>query len=53
MLHGDVYDGEWKAGNKEGRGVYKYASGDVYDGEWKAELKKAEEFLNLLQVIAL
>ena len=33
---GDVYEGEWKAGEKEGQGIYRYASGAVYEGEYKA-----------------
>merc|ERR1719506_2170001 len=33
---GRVYDGEWKAGKQEGRGVYRYPDGELYDGEWKA-----------------
>ena len=35
--NGNVYEGEWKAGMKEGRGVFRFAAaGDVYDGEWAA-----------------
>ena len=33
---GDVYEGEWKAGKKEGRGTLWHANGDVYEGEFKA-----------------
>ena len=29
------YDGEWKDGKRNGRGVYTWANGDRYDGEWK------------------
>ena len=29
---GDVYDGEWKAGEREGRGVYRFADGDMDAG---------------------
>jgi hypothetical protein len=36
---GDLYKGEWKAGNKEGRGTYWFADGGVYEGEYKQDLK--------------
>ena len=36
---GDIYDGEWKNDQKEGKGIYKWGKGkwegDIYDGEWK------------------
>ena len=32
---GSVYEGEYKAGKKEGRGKYTSACGDVYEGEYK------------------
>mmetsp|Transcript_11884 Transcript_11884/g.38868 ORF Transcript_11884/g.38868 Transcript_11884/m.38868 type:complete len:310 (+) Transcript_11884:150-1079(+) len=34
--------GEWEAGEKEGRGVMRFADGDVYEGEWKAGLKNGQ-----------
>jgi len=37
---GDVYEGEYKAGEREGHGVYRFASGTVYEGEWKADEKE-------------
>jgi hypothetical protein len=39
FAHGDVYDGEWKAGKMDGRGIYKMADGDVYEGCWKGGQK--------------
>ena len=27
--NGDVYEGEYKADEKEGRGIYRYPNGDV------------------------
>ena len=30
----NVYDGEFKAGNKEGHGTMRYADGTVYEGAW-------------------
>ena len=35
----DLYEGEWKAGKREG-GVYMWANGDVYEGEYKADEKE-------------
>ena len=32
MANGDRYIGEWKKGEKTGRGLYNFDSGDVYDG---------------------
>lgn len=29
------YDGEWKNGDRNGRGKFTWSDGDVYDGEWK------------------
>jgi len=31
-----VYDGQWKAGQREGRGKIRYSDGDTFEGEWKA-----------------
>lgn len=53
---GSVYEGEWKADKKEGRGKYTYAGkytygkytyGDVYDGEWKADKQEGRGKLTL------
>ena len=32
--NGGLYDGEFKGGLREGRGVYKCPDGAVYDGEY-------------------
>ena len=37
---GDLYRGQWRAGNKEGRGTYWFADGSKYDGEYKDDLKE-------------
>ena len=34
---GDVYEGGFKRGEREGRGVYKSANGDKYDGIWRRD----------------
>jgi hypothetical protein len=36
---GDRYNGEFKNGLKEGKGIYSYKNGDKYDGEWKNGVK--------------
>ena len=36
---GDIYDGEWKDGNFNGKGKYTYADGIIYEGEWKDDKK--------------
>ena len=33
--NGSVYDGQWKEGEKHGKGKMEYDDGDIYDGEWK------------------
>ena len=33
--NGDVYEGDWVDGLKEGRGYYTWENGDVYEGEFK------------------
>ena len=38
--NGDIYEGDFLDGIREGRGKYFYASnGDKYDGEWRNNLK--------------
>lgn len=38
--NGDVYEGYFVDGIREGRGVYRYAAnGDKYDGEWRQNCK--------------
>ena len=36
FANGSVYEGEFKAGEKEGRGKYTNANGQIYEGERKA-----------------
>lgn len=36
--NGDIYNGRWDMGEKDGRGTFYYArSGDIYCGEWKED----------------
>ena len=39
----DVYEGEFKCGNRHGRGAFIYSSStganDIYDGEWKDDMR--------------
>jgi radial spoke head protein 1 len=38
--NGDVYEGDFLDGIREGRGIYRYGgNGDKYDGEWKQNCK--------------
>ena len=32
---GEEYRGEFLAGERHGRGLYRYAANDTYDGEWR------------------
>jgi len=33
-IDGNVYEGEWKRGEKHGKGYMTYADGAIYEGEW-------------------
>lgn len=32
---GEVYEGEWKYGKKDGKGTYTFANGERYEGAWR------------------
>jgi len=34
MANSDKYIGEWREGEKTGRGIYYFENGDVYDGKF-------------------
>ena len=40
--NGDMYNGDWKNGVKEGKGTYKYHNGDKYIGDWKSDYKEGQ-----------
>ena len=35
FINNELYQGEWKGGEKHGRGIYRFENGDVYDGTWE------------------
>jgi hypothetical protein len=37
--NGDVYDGEWEDGMKQGQGTLTYAQGGSYEGEWSNNMR--------------
>ena len=39
LENGDIYEGEWREGRKEGRGVYWYSNGDSYNGGWWGNMR--------------
>ena len=39
---GEVYEGQWEAGDKHGKGKMTYASGELYEGQWKADNKHGQ-----------
>ncbi len=45
LYYGEVYQGQWKGGNIEGRGTYRYARGTVKVGFYKAEADVGEGVL--------
>lgn len=42
--NGNIYEGDWQNGSRNGYGVQKYANGDVYTGEWKDNLQHGTGF---------
>jgi hypothetical protein len=32
---GEIYEGDFIEGIREGNGIYRYITGDVYSGQWK------------------
>ena len=34
-MNGEIYEGQWQDGVKEGTGVWKGSQGDTYIGEWR------------------
>lgn len=34
FANGNKYDGEFKEGRYDGKGVFTWANGDYYDGDW-------------------
>ena len=35
FANGDIYEGKWKDGYKNGQGKMNFANGDIYEGKWK------------------
>ena len=40
--NGDIYEGEFKNGKQDGKGIYYYFYGDRYDGEWKNDKREGK-----------
>ena len=38
------YEGFWKAGVREGFGIFYYANGSKYEGYWKNNMKEGYSF---------
>ncbi len=34
---GNEYNGEWREGQKAGKGTFSYATGEVYEGDWDSD----------------
>lgn len=48
LINGNIYDGQWIDGTKNGRGVYfDVATKVIYSGEWKDGKKDGQGFLKL------
>lgn len=33
-VNGDIYEGNWVNGEKNGKGTAYFKNGDIYEGEW-------------------
>ena len=44
--NGNIYEGELKEYEREGKGIMKYKNGEIYDGEWKKDLREGKGKLN-------
>ena len=42
---GEVYEGEWLDGKKEGFGKYYYNNGERYAGAWKDDMREGKGML--------
>ena len=49
--NGERYEGKFKDGVFEGKGIYYWNNGDRYDGNGKMDYIKEEEFFILIMVI--
>ena len=51
MYYNDVdkYEGEWKNGLKEGKGIMYYNDGRRYKGDWKNDLKEGKGISKLMK----
>ena len=50
--NGDVYDGQYINGIREGHGVYRYANGEKYEGEWLRNKKHGIGRMSYMKKIA-
>lgn len=37
--NGDLYEGDWSMGAKNGKGMYRCCNGVIYDGRWKDDMR--------------
>ena len=42
MNNWEVYEGDWKSGKREGKGVLKLPTGSVYKGEFRDDKKEGK-----------
>ena len=45
--NGDRYEGDWKNGKREGKGIKYYNNGTKEDGDWKDDKFQTKGFLGL------
>ena len=42
LVDGSVYEGEWRAGKKQGNGKITYHNRDVYEGMWRNGVREGK-----------
>ena len=50
----DKYEGDWKKGSKDGKGIMFYNDGEKYEGDWKndkVEGKGKKKEINMKEIL--
>jgi len=47
--NGNRYDGEWRDGDFNGRGIFLWANGDSYEGDWRDDMANGNGTLHRVE----
>ena len=48
--NGDKYEGDYKTGKKEGKGIYYYNNGERYEGDFKNDKREGKGIFYLKEI---